>query len=411
MNPARQFDYISKDKKGLTVKGRELANSEGELITKLMRRDLTIISIKEVGSSRALSFMAKGGKGLSTFDLMVLCKQLSTMIKGGVPLVRAIETIAEESSNKRLQGPLIEIAHSIREGDALSASLKKMPHLFSPLFIAIVEAGEKVGAMDIMLERLSKYLLARDRINKKIIAALTYPAIIVAFFIFSMLGVTLFLIPKFKDLYAGLGSKLPPITLFVFGISGFIIHNILIILIVTATIGFYLYRQIFKTKKGRYIFDKLSLKIPIFGEVIKLAAIAKFTRTLSTLLEQSISVPESLELVGRTAGNSVIEEASLKAAKLILDGEKIPEAFRKAGVFPSLMLQMSTVGVESGNLPDLLDKTADFYEDRVDAFVAAMSSLIEPILIAVLGVLLGVVIIALYMPIFTLGDAMYQGAR
>ena len=399
------YNYLCVDKNGRKVKSREFSASEQELIIKLRRRNFTIVSIKE-SESKIAALMALGQRRIGTFDLMVLCKQIATMVKGGVPLIKALDTIAEETKNNTLQVALIEISHYIREGESLSGALKKMSHLFSSLFISIVESGERVGALDVMLERLSRYLQARDRINRKIISAISYPAIVVIFFFGAMAAMTLFLIPKFRSIYSGLGAKLPSLTLIVFGISDFVIRNILFIVLIGGAAALYLYFQIFKTKKGRYLFDKMVLWIPIFGDVIKKAAICKFARTLSTLLGQGIPVPESLELVGKTAGSSVIEEASLRAGKLILDGEKIPEAFKKTEVFPSLLLQMTTIGVESGNLPELLDKTADFYEDQVDAFVSTMSSLIEPILIVSLGALLGVVIVALYLPIFNLSQAM-----
>ena len=217
---------------------------------------------------------------------------------------------------------------------------------------------------------------------------------------------TLFLIPRFKSLYSSFGARLPSLTLAVFGISDFMLHYIIFIVAAIAIIIAYIRVVILRTKMGRYYFDGLLLKIPIFGTVLKKASISKFTRTLSTLLTQGISVPESLSLVGKTSGNAVIEEASTKASRLIVDGESIPEAFRKTGVFPTLVIQMSLIGTESGNLPELLEKTADFYEDEVDTFIAIMSSLIEPILIVVLGAVLGLFIVALYMPIFKMSSAM-----
>ncbi len=403
------YNYVTKDKMSRTVKGREFAMSERELVQRLMRRDLTVISVKQIREGGFFSSSPR--QKIGTFDMLILCKQLASMIKGGIPLVRAIDAIAGESSNRALQTALTQISYSIRSGDSLSASLKKLRGVFSPLFIAIVEAGEKVGALDVMLERLNSYLAARDRMNKKMISAITYPSVVLIFFVVALTAVGLFLIPKFKGIYSSFNAQLPPLTKIIFDTSDFIIKHSPAIAITLILIGILMHHWFFRTKRGRLAFDGFILKVPILGDVVKKAAISKFSRTLSTLLAQGIPVTESLELVARTAGNMVIENATLKASRLITDGAKIPEAFIKAEVFPSLMIQMTSIGVESGNMPELLDKTADLYEDQVDAVVAVMSSLIEPVLIVALGIILGIAVIALYLPIFQLNQAVGSSVR
>lgn len=398
------FNYTAKDSSSRTVKGREVATSSRELATKLSRKNLTIISIKDVDESVAIP---SSKKHVSAFDLVVFCRQLSSMVKGGIPLLRAMDAIATETKNPRLRAALKEISHRISSGDSFSASLNKIQGVFSPLFIAIVESGERVGALDTMLERLSAYLAARDRINKKIVSAITYPSVILAFFVITLAGIALFLIPRFRSMYSSFGAKLPPVTQIAFGISDFFVNNILYILGGVVVLILFL-GTLIKTDKGRLTLDGIIIKIPIFGEMIMKASISKFSRTLATLLEQGITLPEALNLVSRTVGNRVIENASLRASKLILDGEKIAEAFKKVEIFPSLLIQMTSIGVESGSLPELLNKTADFYEDQVDNFVTVMSVMIEPILIIVLGIILGITIIALYSPIFGLSQAVTQ---
>ena len=333
------------------------------------------------------------------------------MVKGGVPLLRAINSIADELKNPLFKSTLGEVSYHIKGGETLSGGLKRFPNIFSNLFIAIIEAGEKVGSLDTMLDRLSSYLEARDRLNKKIITALTYPAFVISFFIFAMTVITLFLVPRFRAMYSGFGAKLPLLTRVVFSFSDAVLHNIIPIIIIIAIAVFFFRRYFLKSPKGRRVFDNLILKLPLFGNVIKNAMLSKFSRTLATLLSQGIPIAISMELVSRTSGNIAMEESSLKVRDLILDGENIPEAMRKAKIFPPLMLQMVMVGVESGSLPELLDKTADFYEDMVDTFVSALTSMIEPILIVVLGAMVGVVIVALYMPIFSMSQAMSGGAK
>lgn len=400
------YSYLAKNTAGNSIKGQESALSEYELKTRLARKDLVIISIKEVKKSGSKFFHKSK---VTTSDLVLFCKQLATMVKGGVPLLRAISSISDELKNPVLKSTLDEVGSHIKGGESLSGSIRRFPDIFSSLFVSIIEAGEKVGALDSMLERLGAYLQARDRLNKKIIAALVYPAFIVIFFLIAVAVITLFLVPRFKAIYAGFGANLPVLTRVVFSFSDMVIKNILWVIIIVPVILFLLIRY-FKSKKGRRVFDNLILKIPIFGSVIKNAALSKFTRTLATLLSQGIPIAISLDLVSRTSGNVVLESASLKIRDLILDGENIPEAIRKVQLFPSLMIQMVMVGVESGSLPELLDKTADFYEERVDSFVATLTTMIEPILLVVLGGMVGVVIIALYMPIFKLSQAV-SGVR
>ncbi|MDO8525302.1 MAG: type II secretion system F family protein [Candidatus Omnitrophota bacterium] len=404
------FNYIVKDENARTVRGREFATSEHELVLRLARKNLTIISIKRSEETSHILRFAREHKHISIFDQMILCRQLSTLLKGGVPLIKGLEIISGETENLAMQDAITEICQYIKQGESFSTAMKRLSHLFSPLFVAMIEAGERVGALDTMLERLSKYMAAQDRLNKKIVSAIAYPAAVFIFFLFAIGVMTLFIIPKFKGMYASFHAKLPPFTLGVFGLSDFLMRHFWFILAGIVFTGIYIKNFLLKTKRGRYAFHALLLKIPVFGPVIKKASLSKFTRTLATLLGQGIPVPEALELVGNTAGNAVVEEASANISKSILDGRKIPDAFRKTGLFPSLVVQMATIGVESGNLPELFDKTADFYEEEIDVFLGIMASLIEPVLIIVLGLVMAVFIIALYLPIFNLSQAMGGGA-
>ncbi|MDP2929865.1 MAG: type II secretion system F family protein [Candidatus Omnitrophota bacterium] len=396
------FAYIAKDPNGNSVKAQESALSEHELKVSLARKNLVIISMREVKRSGPPRLF---GSRIKTTDLVIFCKQLATMIKGGVPLLRAISSIAEEMKNPLFRSTLGEISRHVQSGESLSDGFKRFPRFFSPLFTSIVAAGEKVGSLDTMLERLSAYMQARDRLNKKIVAALTYPAFVLVAFVGAILVITLVLVPRFRAIYSGFGAQLPLITRIVFSFSDLMTKNILYFVITVAITTVLFYKYFIKSERGRRILDNVILQIPVFGEVIKNAALSKFARTLSTLLSQGIPIATSLDLVSKASGNIMIEEAINKIRSLIMDGESIPEALKKAQIFPSLMIQMVTVGVESGSLPELLDKTADFYEDRVSDFVAILTALIEPVLIVSLGMVMGVVIVALYMPIFNLSSA------
>ncbi len=400
------FSYVAKDANGKSVKARESASSEQELKIRLVRKNLVIISIiesKKPGKTRLF------GSRIKTGELVIFCKQLATMIKGGVPLLKAINSISEETKNLTFKSTLDEISHNVKGGESLSGGFKKFSNLFSPLFISIIEAGEKVGSLDTMLERLSAYLQARDRLNKKIITALTYPAFVVVFFIVAIGVMTIFLVPRFKSIYSGFGAQLPLLTRVVFGFSDMVIKNIWFVIIAMFISAFFAHRYFFKSARGIKVRDNIAIGMPVLGEVVKNAALSKFSRTLATLLSQGIPIATSLDLVSKSSGNIVIEEAISKIKDLIMDGESIPEALKKARIFPSLMIQMTTVGVESGSLPELLDKTADFYEDRVSDFVATITTLIEPLMIVSLGIVVGIFIIAMYMPIFQLSQSVTKG--
>ncbi|MFH1593655.1 MAG: type II secretion system F family protein [Candidatus Omnitrophota bacterium] len=410
-----RFKYVAKDAKGKTVSGQRNVSSREELITELDRKGLYIVSIvtieeagedKEKKSSFAVYADSVLGAKVKTFDLIILCRLLGTMLQGGVPILRAISSIADETKNRTLVNVLKNVLNDLRDGRPLSESFEKHPKVFSVLFNAIVSAGEKVGALDKMLFRLSVYLEAKERLAKKVTTAMTYPLFILGFFFFSIGILTLYVVPRFENIYGGFGSELPALTLFVFGISNFILRNIVLFLLTGTISVFTLFIYVKNTRRGRTILDTFILRIPVFGEAIKKAALSKFCRTLATLLDQGVSIGDALTLVGKTAGNILIEDASDESRKLILGGESIPEALQKMRIFPPLMLQMAWVGVESGSLPELMDKTAGFYEEQVENFVNSMTTMIEPILVVSLGTVIGFVVLALYLPIFNLSSVM-----
>jgi len=409
-----QFRYVAKNKSGRTISGRKEASSKEKLILELTRQNLTIVSIEDVyddkkNIAKVLHEIPIGGGGVKTFELIVFCRQLATMLHGGVPILRAIESISFETRDKNFKSILHNVLRDLGDGKMISEGLKKHSRVFSPLFIAIVEAGERVGSLDKMLFRLSNYLEARDRLIRKLRAATAYPSFIAGFFLCAIVGITVFLVPRFQKVYERFGAKLPPLTRFVFNLSEIFVKNAPIILFVGIASIFSIWFFIKHTRKGRGVFDRMVLGLPLFGTVIKKAAVSTFCRTMATLLSQGIPITEAFLLVGRTAGNLSIEEASNKASKLVMEGETIPDALTKMKLFPPLMLQMVSVGTDSGSLPELLDKTADFYEEQVDAFISTLTALIEPVLIIVLGVFIAIVVIAMYLPIFKLGTALVGG--
>jgi len=393
------FEYIAKDRRSATLKGQEFASSERELINALRKRGLIVLSVKEVKKG---SFRSRDK--LKTFELSVFFKQLSTMVKGGLPLVGALEALEGESKNPVLKRTLQQIISYIHEGHSFSDGLKRFPHIFSNLVCTIAESGEKIGSLDTMLERLSMYLDASDRLTRKVISSLIYPIIIIVFFIVLMLGITLFLIPRFKSAYEGFGVDLPGLTTTVFGMSDFVVDNSVFIFGTVFILGFVLHRYFFTTKKGKHKFDGFTLRIPLFGKIITNAIMGKFCKTFSILQQEGVPVTEAIELSSRTSNNLVIQEAGRQVSKMINQGQNINSALKNVNIFPSLLVQMSMVGEESGNLPELLDKTADFYEDQVDAFIGVLLSLLEPVLLVLMGMGFGLVALALYLPMFKIGE-------
>lgn len=404
-----QFNYKAKNSTGATVTGVKFAETREDLVRYLRQSDLMVISITEVAGPGSTPQAVPFGKKLKVFDLALFTKQLGTMIKGGLPLVRALESLVTETNNKVLRNAITQIIKHIRDGRSLSDGLKSFPNLFPPIVVAIVEAGEKIGSLDTMLERLSEYLSASDRFNRKLMSSMAYPIFMILFFIVAMGVITIFLIPSFKGIYEGLNANLPAITAAVFGFSDFILKNIVIISASAAVIISFIYFVFFITPQGRYIRDRAILHIPVFGPVLLKATVGKFCKTLSTLLNEGIAVPESLALSCKTCNNLYLEEGITKAGKYIIEGETIPNAFSKVKVFPTLMLQMSSVGVESGNLPEMLEKSARFYEEQVETFSGIILSLVEPVLIVFLAAGFGTVAVALYLPLFQLGSMVGGG--
>ncbi len=402
------FVYKAIDASGDSITGRRTASSREALVTQLERQNLTVVYVEEMeerGRSllKSVSGIGGGRARINTLELAVFCKQLASMLQGGVPILRAINTIAEEVENKKFKATLRSIGRDLGEGVMFSESLKKYPEAFIPLFIAMIETGEKVGSMVKMLFRLSVYLESIYKFTKKIRSAINYPLFVFGFFICAMGFITLFILPKFKSLYEEFDAELPALTNAIFNISTFIINHIFFVAAGCIISFFSIFFFVKHTRRGRLLSEKMIFKIPLFGKIIRKTITTRFCKTLSTLLDQGVAVTEALLLAGRTSNSLTIEEASREASVLVMEGETIPTALARVGVFPPLMLQMATVGAESGSLPELLEKTSEIYEAEIDIFVGMLMTYIEPILIITLGAMVGVAIVALYLPLFKMG--------
>lgn len=401
-----KFRYVCKDRGGKTVAAVMEAKDRASVVDALRKRDLIIISVQEEGGRKKFSipFLTRKKK-VGMDDLVMFARQLATMVDAGITLVAALDILGEQMDNKTFGAVILSVRNDVETGSSLSAAMAKHKNVFSSLFVNMVKAGESSGMLDDILDRLAEYLEKSNSLQKKVQAAMIYPAVVSGM----ALGITLLLllkvIPIFKDIFSGFGAKLPAPTEFLINVSDAIRHQFILIVIVVAVICFFVSKYL-KTEKGRYQFDELSLKAPIFGILVRKVAISKFTRTLSTLIKSGVPILNALEIVGKTAGNMVVEVAIEKVKNNVREGENIAEPLAKSKIFPLMVTRMVSVGEQAGELEKMLSKIADFYDEQVDTAVKGLTSLIEPLIIAFLGIVIGGIVICMFLPIFKLTTVM-----
>ena len=398
------FKYVSKDKVGKTLKGRLEASSREGAIQLLRAKGMIIVSLEEE-KRRPFLFGKRRRVKIKIDDLVIFSRQLSTMVDAGIPLVTALDILAEQMEKETFKQILFKLRDDIETGLSLSEALSKHQTVFPPLFINMIRAGESSGMLDEILERLATYLEKTGSLQKRIKSALVYPiaVTVMAFAITAFLMIKV--IPVFKDIYAGFSAKLPLPTVVLLGISDFMRHYFFIA-IVLLVIGIFLFRRYTRTEKGKMRLDHLKLSVPVFGTLVKKMAVGKFTRTLSTLIKSGVPILSSLEIVSKTAGNRVIEEAVNNVRTNVREGESIAEPLLRSGVFPPMVVRMISVGEQAGELEKMLTKIADFYDEQVDTAVSGLTSLIEPLIIAFLGIVIGSIVICMFLPIFKITEVM-----
>ena len=337
-------------------------------------------------------------------DVILFARQFSTMIDAGLPIVQCIEILHAQQDNKSFKRILKEIKESVESGSTLAEALKKYPKEFDDLFVNMVAAGEAGGILDTILRRLAGYMEKASKLKKKVKGAMTYPAITLLIAVIVVAVILVFVIPVFQQMFADFGSELPIFTQMVVGASHFVKSNILYIIISLGLLGF-AFRKFYKTNKGRQMVDSLALKAPVFGVLIRKVAVAKFTRTMGTMLASGVAILEALDIVARTAGNKTIESAVYSVRSGIAEGRTMADPLAQSGVFPSMVCQMIAVGESTGALDAMLEKIADFYDDEVDQAVENLTSMIEPFMLLFLGVTIGGLVIAMYLPIFKMAGA------
>ncbi len=394
------FTYTGRTRTGQTINGEMEAPNREAVVAQLRRQQVMATAVTPKARDIDLKVPGFGAK-VGDRDLAVVTRQLATMIDAGLPLVQCLDILAQQQEKKVFQKALHDIRMAVEGGATFSASLKRHPKIFSTLYTNMVEAGEAGGILDTILNRLAAYIEKAMALKKRVKTAMFYPSTIVAVAVVVVIFLLIYVIPTFEQLFAGFGATLPLPTVIVLEASRIVRAYLLVMLagLVAAVVGLRFY---YRTPGGKLAIDRLLLRLPVFGPLIRKVAVAKFTRTLGTLVSSGVSILEGLDITARTAGNKVVEEAVLKARTAIAQGKTIAEPLQASGVFPLMVVQMIAVGEQTGALDRMLNKIADFYDEEVDVAVAGLTSLLEPLLVIFLGVIIGGVVIAMYLPIFKL---------
>lgn len=392
------FAYVVKDKSGKTHSGTLETESRSALIEQLWKQDFIILAVDEKKSTKSM-LMQMGQGRVKSNQLVIFSRQLATMVNSGIPIISSLEVLIDQLEDRTLQQVLKKVREDIEVGSSLSEAAGRHPKVFSGFFVNMIRAGESSGRLDEILDRVASYIEKVDMLQRKVKSSLFYPA----FVSFLAFGITTFLIvvivPKFQDIFTALGGQLPTPTLMLINLSNFM-RKYLVLEIAAIVILGVLLKIYFNTPSGRFLFDRLTLKVPIIGKLMQKVVIARFARTLATLVKSGVPILGALEIVAKTSGNTVVERAVMSARSSIKEGENIADPLIQSKVFPGMVTRMIAVGEKTGELEKMLTKIADFYENEVDAAVSALTSLIEPLVIAVLGFVIGGIVIALFLPVF-----------
>lgn len=390
------FEYKGRTLAGNSVAGEMQAKDRQELERLLRGRRILVSQVSKKPTEIKLSF---GSKKVAKVDISRFTRQFSTMIGAGLPMVQCLEILGSQAERPEMRRIVNEVRESVSSGTTLSEALSKHRKVFDELYTNMVEAGEIGGALDTILVRLAVYREKADALVRKVKGAMVYPSVVVVVAVGVTAAMLTFIVPVFAKMFEGLGAELPAPTQIVLNISNFLQNNMLVILflLVAAAVGF---RFWVKTEGGKLQFDTFMLKTPLFGTLIRKSAVARFTRTLGTLLQSGVSILDALDITAKTAGNKVIQNAIRKSVLSIAEGDTITAPLKESGVFPPMVTQMIHVGEKTGGLDDMLGKIADFYDEEVDAAVSALTSIIEPVIIVFMGAIIGGILIAMYMPMF-----------
>ena len=393
------FTFSGKNSAGEKVSGERVAVNKQVLALQLRKEQITAPTIREKGKEFALPTF--GGGKVKTKEIAIFFRQFSVMIDAGLPLVQCLEILAANQENGTFQKTLTGVRTTVEGGATLANAMRQYPKVFDDLTTNMIEAGETGGILDIILQRLATYVEKAVKLRSAVKSALIYPVAVVSMAVLIVGALLKFVVPIFKNLFAGLGVSLPLPTRIVMGLSDFIVQFWWVFILGVVGIFFGM-RQIRKDPRGKYWFDYSLLKLPVMGVLLRKIAVARFTRTLGTLITSGVPILEGLSITARTSGNAVLEEALMKVRKAIEEGRTIVDPLRECGVFPNMVTQMIGVGEATGAMDSMLQKIADFYEDEVDSATKDMLAMLEPIIIGILGITIGGIVISLYMPLFAM---------
>jgi type IV pilus assembly protein PilC len=393
------FTYTARTTSGELKSATIDAPTRDDVVAQLRRQRLTIVKVDEE-KARA----SRSGGGIKMRDIVIFTRQFSTMINAGLPLVQALDILAKQSENKALQAVVRDVVFDVESGNTVADAMRKHPKAFSDLYTNMVAAGEAGGILDTILNRLAVFMEKNDALVRKVKGAMIYPTVIMAVAALCVVILLWKVIPVFAQMFGSVGMDLPMPTTVVIGMSAFLNSWWWALLGGAIASGFFIKRY-YATPGGQLVIDRLLLRVPVLGDVLRKSAVSRFTRTLGTLISSGVSILDGLEITARTSGNRVVQDAIMQSRASIAGGETIAGPLQKSEVFPPMVISMIAVGEQTGGLDEMLAKIADFYDDEVDAAVSALLSLLEPIMIVFLGVVVGGMIVAMYLPIFDMVNA------
>jgi len=398
------YKYTARGFAGERKEGIKEASSSNDIIGWLRKQGLTPVAVTEILPPRKNPRRQLRRRRIKSSELAAFCWQLTTMIEGGIPVTTALDTIAQDIDNFRFQQILKQIAENIKKGESFSISISKFPTVFNRLAQAMILAGETGGTLAETLARLATYFDNRDKLAKKVKGAMAYPTFVLTFIILIVVFIMTFIIPRFRIIFDQIGGQLPAFTRAFMGFYDLLRNNLvyilgsLVLLIILAALAYS------RSKKGHYLFCRIALAVPLLGKILSQAFVAVFCRTMSALISAGVSVLEVFDILSEMTGNDIIKNAVIRTRENIVQGENISSSMSAAGFFPNMVVKMTQVGEESGSLSDVLDKTADYYERKVDSTIGTVMALLEPMMIVTVGAIVLVVVLALYLPIFSMSN-------
>jgi type IV pilus assembly protein PilC len=398
------FEYTARNAaNGQIQKGQVELQTREDVSAYLRKNRMILVSVRE--APKKINFSASLGKGrVKTRDIVIFTRQFATMINAGLPLVQSLTILAAQTENKALQEVTKTVVHDVESGNTLADAFSKHPRAFTDLYVNMVAAGEAGGILDTILLRLATFLEKSDALVRKVKGAMVYPAVIFSVAIIAVAVLLIFVIPTFQSMFASVNMELPLPTRVVIGLSELLL-GFWWVMLGAMGVGIFGFKHYYKTTGGRRQVDGMMLRAPILGDILRKSAVSRFTRTLGTLISSGVSILEGLEITAKTAGNMVIHDAVMESRQSIAGGETIAAPLEKSRVFPPMVISMIAVGEQTGGLDEMLTKIADFYDEEVDVAVSALLSLMEPVMIVVLGVIVGGMVVAMYLPIFDMMNA------